>query len=176
MNVLEELYRTEFVRKANEDDFAAVTEIIMAEQQLLKDMKNSDINEATILQAIQDEDLFVEIDNEHIVAVGWLQYGTKAEYQNWNWGYQPSERTIVWMKYFGVAPQYQRKGYGESLLKFFVDYTVMQGNFYMRMAVRKDNKPCLMLLEKMNYQLIGPGENASPADNMVCYEKKMTKH
>jgi ribosomal protein S18 acetylase RimI-like enzyme len=125
-----------------------------------KDIINKDIEEET---------LFVFIEDETIKAFIVLNEHQEEEYKNVDWKYKTGKQMVIHR--LCVSPLFQGKGIARSLVRFAEDFGRGNGFNSIRLDAFTENKGACGLYEKLGYEKAGVVEFRK--GRFYCFEKSL---
>ena len=169
------------IRKAILQDISAIAEIYdgicdaQAEGKMVVSwIKGVYPTEDTALAALQRDDLFVMEEKNKIVGTAIINQKQMDSYYNADWKFPAEEKEVMVLHTLAISPEYGRKGYGSTFVKYYEEYAREKGCPYLRMDTNAINKTARALYEKLGYEEIGiiPCDfNGIPGFQMVLLEK-----
>lgn len=170
------------IRKATKDDIKQIAEIY---DRILTEEENGNATtgwirgiyptEATALQALENDDLFVLEDEGRVVAAARINQIQVPEYANADWQHKnvPDNQIMV-LHTLVVDTQCAGKGYGTYFVAFYEDYAKQNGCDYLRMDTNKRNTAARSLYKKLGYSeadIVPCDFNGIDGIELVCLEK-----
>lgn len=80
-----------------------------------------------------------------------------------------NHREMAYLTSIVVKKEYQRKGYGERLLKYFIETSRLHGFEKMRLEVNRENQKAIKLYEKYGFRV---EEKADSNRSQFMYREK----
>lgn len=130
----------------------------------------------TALGALAQGDLFVEVEEDTVVAAARINQEQVDVYADCPWAYEAAPEQIMVIHTLVVDPEVSGQGYGSRFVGFYEDYARQQGCTCLRMDTNARNLPARRLYGKLGYREAGilPCEfNGIPGVGLVCLEKKL---
>ncbi len=123
-----------------------------------------------IIRKLKEEEipLLYEIEIKTFKKSAWSQESFKYEYHNKH-SYQFVVEyknniigyAIIWifedeshLVNFAIKKEFRKKGFGEKLLKFVIDFSIKKGVNYIYLEVREKNIPAVSLYKKFNFIIV----------------------
>jgi ribosomal protein S18 acetylase RimI-like enzyme len=122
-----------------------------------------------ISKDIEEENLFIFIEDETIKGFIVLNEHQEAEYKSIDWKYKSGKQMVIHR--LCVNPLFQGKGIAKSLVRFAEDYGRQYGYNSMRLDAFKENKGACGLYEKLGYEKTGMVEFRK--GHFYCFEKSL---
>lgn len=126
--------------------------------------------------AIENDEMYVMLDNEKVVGVAVINNKQVKEYINAKWKYVVSDDEIMVIHGLAVDMSLKNMGYGTKFIKFYEEYAKMNNCKALRMDTNVINKNARRLYEKLGFEEVGIVEsvfNGIPNVKLVCLEKKI---
>ncbi|MBI9011514.1 MAG: GNAT family N-acetyltransferase [Clostridiales bacterium] len=123
---------------------------------------------------IEDEELFLFIENKKIVGSVVLDEFQSDEWSSLNWGYNEGAQLVIHA--LAIDPVFQGNGYGQKALELCEEYAIKANYNLMRLDAFSENQVALKLYEKNGYRKVGTVVfDSKPVNhqNYHCYEKKL---
>lgn len=130
----------------------------------------------TAEEAVLKGDMFVEEDNEQIVAAAKINQEQLPEYSAAAWTYEVSEDQIMVLHTLVVSPGLKGKGYGSKFVDFYEQYAAEHGCYYLRMDTNERNSSARRLYKSLGYRevsIVPCAFNGLGSVQLVCLEKKL---
>lgn len=130
----------------------------------------------TVESAVNAEDLFVEVEEGKIVAVGRINHEQVDVYANVRWDFNVSDKQVMVLHTLAVHPTEQGKGYATAFCKFYEEYALEHGCNYLRIDTNEKNKNARKLYKKLGYKEVGIVPcifNGIEGVPLVCLEKRI---
>ena len=92
---------------------------------------------------------------------------------------EPCDDESVWLGWFGILPEFRRKGYASQALKLFEEAAKNRGFNCARLYTDADDIPARRLYEKMGYtgeDYCCPSDPASIKYQLKIYSKSLDAH
>lgn len=170
-------------RKAVEQDLDRITEIyneVHTEEEAGRTtigwIRSIYPTRETVEIAFAADDLFVEVEDEKIVAAARINQEQVDVYVDVDWQYDvPGEQVMV-LHTLAVSPKEKRKGYGAKFVKFYEEYALEHGCNYLRMDTNQTNKQARAMYQKLGYAEVGIVPcvfNGIDGVQLVCLEKRV---
>ena len=125
------------------------------------------------------DDLFVEIEDAKIVAVGRINQEQVDVYANVDWKYKYPEEEVMVLHTLAVLPSEQGKGYARAFCRFYEEYALDHGCPCLRIDTNEKNKKPRALYKKIGYREAGIVPcifNGIKGVPLVCLEKMAEKN
>lgn len=132
----------------------------------------------TVEGAIATDDLFVEVVEGKIVAVGRINQVQVDVYADVDWEYKVPDEEVMVLHTLAVLPSEQGKGYARDFCQFYEDYSLEHGCQYLRIDTNEKNKKARALYKKIGYKEVGIVPcifNGIKGVPLVCLEKKVVR-
>ena len=170
-------------RKATEKDLDQITELY-SDVHTEEEAGNTTIGwirsiyptRITVETAFAADDLFVEVDDEKIVAVARINQEQVDVYADVDWEYKVPAEEVMVLHTLAVSPKEKRKGYGAVFVKFYEEYALENGCHYLRMDTYQTNRQARAMYKKLGYTEVGIVPcvfNGIEGVQLVCLEKKV---
>ena len=130
----------------------------------------------TVESALKADDLFTEVVDGKIVAVGRINQEQVDVYKDVNWEFEVSDKQIMVLHTLAVHPEEQGKGYASAFCDFYEKYALEQGCNYLRIDTNEKNKNARRLYKKLGYKEVGIVPcifNGIEGVPLVCLEKRI---
>ena len=130
----------------------------------------------TAEDSVRCNDMYVEEEDERIVAAARINQEQVAEYADADWKYEAPESEVMVLHTLVVSPKEQGKGYGTRFVAYYENYAREHGCSYLRMDTNERNCSARALYKKLGYReaSVVPCEfNGIPDVQLVCLEKKL---
>ena len=132
----------------------------------------------TALSSIEAGDMFVELDDDVIVATGRINREQVDVYADVEWDYPAPDDKVMVLHTLTVDPLAQRKGYATAFVAFYEQYALEQGCPYLRMDTNGMNAVARKMYNKFGYKEVGTVPcvfNGIPDIPLVMLEKYVGK-
>lgn len=170
-------------RRAKEEDIDRIVQIYDAihdreEAGILSIGWKRDVypTKQTVVDAISRNDMFVEIENETIVAAAIINQIQVPEYKDCKWRYSAEAQEVMVLHTLTVAPEWTGYGFAKKFVYYYEEYARNCGCHYLRMDTNAKNKAARNLYAGLGYCESGivPCEfNGIPGVQLVCLEKSI---
>ncbi|MGI6029230.1 MAG: GNAT family N-acetyltransferase [Candidatus Heteroscillospira sp.] len=130
----------------------------------------------TALEGLAKEDMFVEENEQTIVAAGRINQEQVKEYADCPWLYQAPDNEVMVLHTLVVDPQIKGKGYGSEFVKFYEEYAASRNCRYLRIDTQEKNMSARKFYKKLGFREAGIvfcNFNGIPDVRLVCLEKKI---
>lgn len=130
----------------------------------------------TAEDAIGAGDLFVQTDEDRIVAVGRINQVQVPEYADAAWAYSAPDDEVMVLHTLVVSPRAKGKGYGTKFVAFYEQYALENGCHYLRMDTNERNRAARALYHKLGYSEVSTVPcvfNGIEGVRLVCLEKRV---
>lgn len=130
----------------------------------------------TALAALEQGDLFVEVEDGAVVAAARINQEQVDVYADCPWAYDAPPEQVMVIHTLVVDPEASGQGYGSRFVGFYEEYAREQGCTCLRMDTNQRNRPARSLYGKLGYREAGivPCDfNGIPGVGLVCLEKKL---
>ena len=170
------------IRKAVKDDIADIVaiyeKIVNSSDCLTGWLLGVYPVEATALNALENEELFVYVDNltGRVRGSCILNKKQSSAYASGEWRYQAEDDEVMVLHTITVDPEYAGKGVGDALMDFYEEYAKGSGCSVLRFNANINNTPAGKLYEKhgcLKAGAIRRALNGLPEAVYVLYEKKL---
>ncbi|MEK5330820.1 MULTISPECIES: GNAT family N-acetyltransferase [unclassified Lysinibacillus] len=128
----------------------------------------------TAVHGIQEGNLYVMKDGEHIVGTVILRHEQEAAYSKANWYHDFDDEEILVINTFAVHPTYLNKGIGTRLMDFIIQHSKEMNIKAIRLDVYEKNKPAIKLYRKYGFEYIDAidlGYSKYGLDKFELYQK-----
>lgn len=171
------------IRLANENDISRIKEIYEhihnAEEEgkaVIGWKRNVYPTERTVLGGLSNKDLFVEENENTIVATARINQRQVKEYADCQWLYQAADNEVMVLHTLVVDPLVKGKGYGAEFVKFYEEYAASRNCNYLRIDTQEKNMAARKFYKKFGFREAGDvfcNFNGIPDVRLVCLEKKL---
>ena len=130
----------------------------------------------TVENMVASDELFVEIEDDIIVAAGRINQEQVDVYANVEWEHKVPDEEVMVLHTLAVLPSQQGKGYARSFCQFYEDYSLENGGQYLRIDTNEKNKRARALYKSIGYKEAGIVPcifNGIEGVPLVCLEKKI---
>lgn len=107
-----------------------------------------------IQQSIEDNQLYIGIDNEKIVSTMILNHHNNEEYKDVEWLVEASQEEVIVIHTLAVSPLFRSKGIAEKMVKDAIRLAEEKRYKALRLDVLKGNLPAMKLYEKVGFNHI----------------------
>ncbi|MFJ7649406.1 GNAT family N-acetyltransferase [Lysinibacillus sp. NPDC097279] len=128
----------------------------------------------TAQNGIQEGNLYVMQDGDHIVGTVILRHEQEAAYSTANWHNNFDDEDILVVNTFAVHPTYLNKGLGTKLMDFIIQHSKEMNIKAIRLDVYEKNKPAIKLYRKYGFDYIDTidlGYSKYGLDKFELYQK-----
>lgn len=171
------------IRIASENDIGKIAEIYEhihdaeeAGESIIGWLRNIYPSYQTALEGVSKGDMFVEENENTIVAAGRINQEQVNEYANCPWLYQASDNEMMVLHTLVVDPQIKGKGYGSEFVKFYEEYAISHKCHYLRIDTQEKNMAARRFYERLGFREAGIvfcNFNGIPDVRLVCLEKRI---
>ena len=170
------------IRKAVKDDIADIVaiyeKIVNSSDCLTGWLSGIYPVEATALNALEKEELFVYVDNltGRVRGSCILNKKQSSAYTLGSWRYPAADDGVMVLHTITADPEYAGKGIGDALMDFYEEYAKKSGCSVLRFNANINNTPARKLYEKhgcIEAGTIRKDLNGLPEAVYVLYEKKL---
>lgn len=109
----------------------------------------------TAKASIEAGDMFVEIDNDVIVATARINQEQVDVYAQVEWEYPASDDKVMVLHTLSVDPLIHRKGYGSAFVAFYEQYALEHNCPYLRMDTNGMNAVARKMYARLGYKEVG---------------------
>ena len=130
----------------------------------------------TALEGISKGDMFVEENEETVVATGRINQAQVDEYANCPWLYQAPGNEVMVLHTLVVDPLIKGRGYGSAFVQFYEEYALSHKCHYLRIDTPEKNMAARKFYQKLGFREAGITRcnfNGIPDVHLVCLEKKI---
>ncbi|PWJ95633.1 ribosomal protein S18 acetylase RimI-like enzyme [Oceanotoga teriensis] len=164
------------IRKAIKDDISKIVNI-------MKDVVNKMISEGNpqwdssyptkdiYLKDIENEDLYVFIKGDQIVAAACINQIQAEEYKNIKWKIS-SDNSFVIHRII-IDPNFQNQGIAVDFMKFAEKLAIKSNVFSIRIDTFSMNKKAQNLFKKLGYFEVGKVYFRNKKEPFICFEKNI---
>lgn len=147
------------IRIAEQDEFLQVRDFYW---QLIDDMHSSLFRpgwekgiypaDDFLRKSLKNHELFVMIQNDHIVSSMVLNHECNEGYKQAKWNVEAQDDEITMIHALGVLPQYQEKGYAKTMVQEAIRVSKERKQKAIRLDVLSGNAPACRLYERIGFQ------------------------
>lgn len=130
----------------------------------------------TALSALEQGDLFVEVEEGSVVAAARINQEQVDVYADCPWAYEAPPEQVMVIHTLVVDPETAGRGYGSRFVAFYEDYAREKGCTCLRMDTNQRNLPARSLYGKLGYREAGImpcNFNGISGIGLVCLEKRL---
>ncbi len=130
----------------------------------------------TAIDAVEMGEMFVETDEDRLVASAVINKRQVPEYINCPWKYTADDSEIMVLHTLAVHPEASGRGYAKAFVKFYEEYALSQGCHYLRFDTQVVNHAGKKLYTGLGYREAGVVYcvlNGIPDVGLICLEKKI---
>ncbi len=109
---------------------------------------------ATALAALERGDLFVGVENGHVVGTAILNQIQVDSYQGAPWEYPAKDDEVMVMHTLAIDPEFSRNGHGRAFAEYYERYARINGCHYLRMDTNERNRAARSFYKKLGYREI----------------------
>ena len=110
------------------------------------------------LDAARDENLFVCVDGEKILAAFVLSENPEGDYSKVKWSKNLATGEFLVLHAFAVAPNFWRRGLGKKIVDFCVNFAAEKNYRALRLDIVPENFPAKKLYEACGFKFVGAAE------------------
>ncbi len=128
----------------------------------------------TAINGIQEGNLYVIRDGNHIAGTVILRHKQELGYSKANWKINLDYEEIMVIYTFAVHPTYLKKGIGKRLMDFIIKYCKEMDIKAIRLDVYEKNRPAIKLYRKYGFEYIDTidlGYSEYGLDKFELYQK-----
>ncbi|WMC92588.1 GNAT family N-acetyltransferase [Kineothrix sp. MB12-C1] len=128
----------------------------------------------TALKGIEEGNLFVIKNDEHIMGSVILRHKPELAYSKADWKIDLEDKDIYVVYTFAIHPLYLKRGVGKALMDFIIQYSKDTKIKAIRLDVYEKNIPAIHLYKKCGFQYIDTvdlGYSAYGLDKFELYQK-----
>lgn len=149
------------IRKAQEKDLQAVADIYekihAAEEKGLVTIgwiRGIYPTAETAQNALKRDDLFVAEENGDIIGAAIINKQQVDVYAGADWRYDAPEDEVMVLHTLVISPGVAGKGYGREFARFYEEYALANGCYYLRIDTNERNTRARAMYKKLGYQEI----------------------
>lgn len=150
------------IKPATKDDLQQVMEVINDAKMLFKNEKSDQWqdydgypNEKTMLNDINNQELYIKIKNNQIVGCIVLTYKQEEAYKNIYDGNWSTNSKYMVMHRLSVRKENYHQGIAKELIKFAIDKVKKDNIDSIRVDTKIENVRMISLLKKFNFKIVG---------------------
>ncbi len=130
----------------------------------------------TAADAIERNDLFVEVVEGKIVAAAIINQAQIPQYADCAWQYAAEDSEVMVLHTLCVDPEETGHGYARRFVEFYQEYALSNGCRYLRMDTQVGNGAARAMYAKLGFKesgVVGCVFNGIEGVQLVCLEKKI---
>ncbi len=146
-------------RKATKDDIDVVSEIFNEVHEEIEKgiiwigwIKDVYPTRATVVAAVERDDLFVLEVDEHIVGTGIINHQQADVYKDIDWNFDAPDEEVMVLHTLAISPKVGRKGYGSAFIAFYEQYALEHECKFLRLDTNERNVNARTLYKKLGYE------------------------
>lgn len=124
----------------------------------------------TALSALNDDNLFIALENGSIAGSIILNHEPEKAYDQAKWMIDSDYDKILVVRTLVVHPSFMKKNIATSLMEFTKEYAINQQIKAIRLDVSKTNSPAIKLYQKMGYEYRGTIDLGLPYKHLKWFE------